>query len=73
MVVLVSGVVTYKLFFSESFTFKSVVKKFMNNYAAKGNDEELKDIAKRDDVITDNIAGEFGAKLTDMIIARRAP
>ena len=77
MVVLVSGLVTYKLFFSES-TFKSVIKKFKETYKklgandnANGNSNDANDvfnsIASKDENLTD-IAGEFGAELTHVIV-----
>ena len=67
-VVLVSGLITYKLFSRERFTFESVVKKFKDAYATKeGSNEKLKAIAsKHEDLAA--IAGEFGAELTDVII-----
>ena len=68
MVVLVSAQIAYQLLFSESFTLESVLQKFKEVYAKKGHNANLVSIANRKHEDLADIAGEFGAELTDVII-----
>ena len=68
MVVLVSAQIAYQLVFSESFTFESVIQKFKEVYAKKGRNTNLVSIASKNHEDLADIAGEFGAELTDVMI-----
>ena len=72
MVVLVTGLITYKFFLSASFTFESVLKKLIKEYAAKEDtDSNLKAIAKKHEVQKFSVtAGEFGAEITHAIVKK---
>lgn len=68
LVVLVSAQFAYQLFFSESFTLESIMLKFKEVYANKGRNKKLVSIARRKHEEAADIAGEFAAEFTDIVI-----
>ena len=72
IVVLVSTQFAYKLFFSSSFSFESVVQKFKEVYAERGANGPLVSVA-RDKEELEEVAGEFAVVIADAVISKNAP
>ena len=68
MILLITSQFAYQLFFSTTFTLRNVLQKFKEVYAKKGHNENLVFIASKQREDLADIAGEFAAEFTDVII-----
>ena len=70
IVVLVSTQLAYKLLFDGGFSLESVVKKFKDVYAARGSNETLATIVRQKHEELSDVAGEFAAEFTDVMVQK---
>ena len=68
LVVLLSIRFTYNLFFSNTFSFETIVQKFKEVYAKRGHNKVLASIAQQEHEELADVAGEFAAEFTDVMI-----
>ena len=68
LVVLLSIRFTYKLFFGDTFSLEGIAQKFKEVYAKRGHNKTLASITRQEHEELADVAGEFAAEFTDVII-----